>query len=120
VVANLVILWLIAVVVALNRHRLGQAGWDVLVALLAVNVLGYYAGYLGGMLLRLPEGMRRALTIEIGMQNAGLGTTLVLQLFPEQPAAAIPPALYTFGCMLTGTLLARWWAWRDGSTETSP
>ena len=54
--------------------------------------------------------MRRALTLEIGMQNAGLGTILAGQLFADQELVQLPPALYTFGCMLTGTVLAQIWA----------
>ena len=45
----------------------------------------------------------------IGMQNAGLGAFLILEVFKDEPAAAIPMALYTFGCMFTGTILARLW-----------
>jgi BASS family bile acid:Na+ symporter len=52
--------------------------------------------------------MGRALILEIGMQNAGLGTALAADLFRSQPRVMIPTALYTFGCMLTGTLLARY------------
>lgn len=118
VAANLAILWIIAVVVALNRDHLGQVGGRVLFALLTVNLLGYLAGYTGGGLLRLPKGMRRALTLEVGMQNAGLGTVLALTLFPSQPTAAIPPAAYTFGCMFTGTLLAQYWRLHPGGDET--
>jgi BASS family bile acid:Na+ symporter len=55
--------------------------------------------------------MRRAVTLEVGMQNAGLGTALAFHLFTAQ--AAIPCALYTFGCMFTGTVLARYWAEYD-------
>jgi BASS family bile acid:Na+ symporter len=110
VVANLVILWIIAAVVGLNRENLARFQFGVLCALLAVNGSGYVAGYLGGWTLRLPEGMRRALTLEIGMQNAGLGAYLATSLFPERTAIAIAPAMYTFGCMLTGTILARAWA----------
>jgi BASS family bile acid:Na+ symporter len=118
VVANLTILWLIAVVVALNRKTLHSvfepqyrdAALVMVAALLAINLFGYLAGYLGGVALRIDDAMRRALTLEIGMQNAGLGTYLVLQLFPNDPAAAIPTALYTFGCMFTGALLAQLWA----------
>ena len=51
------------------------------------------------------------------MQNAGLGTTLALGLFPDRPAVAIPGALYTFGCMLTGTVLASYWGGRVEATE---
>jgi bile acid:Na+ symporter, BASS family len=70
--------------------------------------------------MRLPSAMRRALTLEVGMQNAGLGTMLVLRLFADTPAAAIPTAAYTFGCMLTGTVLAQVWGRRsrdDSSLE---
>ncbi len=110
VVANLTILWIIAVVVAGNRTRLHELDGRLLWALLGVNLGGYLAGWLGGVLLRLPNPMQRALTLEVGMQNAGLGTVLALELFKQSPHAAIPPALYTFGCMFTGTVLARVWA----------
>jgi bile acid:Na+ symporter, BASS family len=111
-VANLVILWVIAVVVGKNRQDLAQVTAALIVSLLLVNAAGYAAGYAGGAAMRLPEPMRRALTLEIGMQNAGLGATLATQLFPDRPAAALAPALYTFGCMLTGTFLARLWSSR--------
>ena len=110
VVANLTILWIIAVVVGLNRERLAQLQTPLLIALLLINLVGYGVGYGGGFLLRLPERMRRALTIEIGMQNAGLGVLLATEFFPA--ATAIAPAMYTFGCMLTGTLLASFWSRR--------
>jgi BASS family bile acid:Na+ symporter len=110
IVANLTILWIIAVVVGDNRDMLSQMHGRVFGALLAVNIGGYLAGYFGGKLLRFPEPMRRALTLEIGMQNAGLGATLATRLFPDEPATALPAALYTFGCMFTGTILARVWA----------
>ena len=89
--------------------RLADIGALLLAALLGVNLLGYVAGDLGARGLRLSPPMRRALTLEVGMQNAGLGTTLALGLFPDRPAVAVPGALYTFGCMLTGTVLASYW-----------
>ena len=109
-IANLAILWIIAVVVAKNRANLAQLEVGLLAALLGLNLCGYTAGTLGGRAMRLPSGMRRALTLEVGMQNAGLGTVLAMNVFADQPATAIAPALYTFGCMFTGTVLARLWA----------
>lgn len=122
IVANLIILWIIATVVSLNRTRLASGSLDVLVPLLVVNLLGYLAGYAASTAIRQPESMRRALAIEVGMQNAGLGTSLALQLFKDRPAATVPTALYTFGCVFTATILARWWASRglpDESGEKS-
>lgn len=114
-VANLTILWIIAVVVALNRDRVGNVTLLLPAVLLLLNMIGYAAGYLGGHLLRLDRPMRRALTLEVGMQNAGLGSTLAVSLFAASggQAVALAPALYTFGCMLTGTILAATWATAD-------
>jgi BASS family bile acid:Na+ symporter len=112
-VANLLILWVIAAVIAANRERLYHFAPVVVMALACINIGGYLAGYFSGVAIRLDEPMRRALTIEVGMQNAGLGAALALKLFPDRPGVAIAPALFMFGCMLTGTLLARAWAWSD-------
>jgi BASS family bile acid:Na+ symporter len=118
VIANLTILWIIAVVVAVNRDKLVAMDARLPVALLLVNLGGYLAGFYGGRLLRLSDPMRRALTLEIGMQNAGLGSVLAVDLFGKDSSASIPPALYTFGCMFTGIVLARLWAQLGRREET--
>lgn len=120
-VANLAILWIIAVVVGVQRPLLRSAGTSDLLAtlggvLLAINLLGYFAGYWCGAVAGLDERRRRALTIEVGMQNAGVGTQLALSVLGAATVATIPTAMYTFGCMLTGTLLAQAFA-RWGRTE---
>ena len=110
IIANLTILWIIAVVVAVNRDKLPQLDAWLPLALLLLNLSGYLAGLLGSFALRLPDPMRRALTLEIGMQNAGLGTVLAMDLFGKNSTSSIPPAIYTFGCMFTGIIVARLWA----------
>ncbi|WP_339729673.1 bile acid:sodium symporter family protein [uncultured Gimesia sp.] len=108
--ANLSILWIIATIISLNQERLQNVFLSLAVALLVINLLGYLFGYLAGAVIKLNEPMRRALTLEVGMQNAGLGAVLAGQLFPGQEMIALPPALYMFGCMLTGTILAQVWS----------
>ncbi|WP_145341467.1 bile acid:sodium symporter family protein [Rosistilla ulvae] len=116
VLANLVILWIIAVVVGLNRDRLAMIPLSLLASLLIVNLVGYVGGYTAGALARMDEPMRRALTLEVGMQNAGLGTMLAVGSFGDQfPEAAIPTAAYTFGCVFTGTILVSLWRPRPGT-----
>lgn len=109
-IANLAILAIIAIVVGLKRNELGQSSGTILVALAMINAGGFLAGYFGAATLKFPEGMRRALTLEVGMQNAGAGVILANQLFGAESKAVIPCALYTFGCMLTGTILATVWS----------
>jgi len=50
---------------------------------------------------------RRTLAIEIGMQNAGLGTVLALKHFGEK--AAIPAAIFVFICIITASIMAAVW-----------
>jgi bile acid:Na+ symporter, BASS family len=119
-VTNCAVLWVVAVVVATNRHRLSDMTPMLAVILLGINVLGYVAGWFGGAVMRLDDAMRRALALEIGMQNCALGTVLVLSLFPDHPTAAIPTAAYTFGCVFTGSLLASWWSQRPLTSSDSP
>ena len=146
-IANFTILWIIGVVVHINAANvfdaIDQIGGEallrafhftpptgagsssagghilaLLLALLLVNVLGYAVGWFSGRCMKLPLGMRKALLLEVGMQNAGLGATMAQQLFPDREWVALPPALYTFGCMMTGTILAQIWSLR--SSEDLP
>lgn len=112
VIANLAILWIVAAVFAKNRSNLTENALIVAGALLAINLGGYLAGNFGGKIFHFDGAMRRALTLEVGMQNAGLGTVLASDLAGEHPMATIPPALYTFGCMVTGAILAQYWRMR--------
>ncbi|HEY1065451.1 MAG TPA: bile acid:sodium symporter family protein [Pirellulales bacterium] len=114
----LAVFWLMATVVAKNRGQIGLLSLQVLPALVLLNFSGYLAGWLGGKLLRLEESSRRALVIEIGMQNAGLGTVLVTKWFAGYPEAAVPTAVYTFGCILTGAGLAQFWSQYPPKTDS--
>ncbi len=116
-IANLCILWIIAVVVALSRDSLANVTGLIFAGLIVINLGGFAAGEIAGRVAGLETGMRRALILEIGMQNAGLGAKLSLDLFNDAPEAAIPPAAYAFGCMLTGTLLAQCYRWRSGQLQ---
>jgi bile acid:Na+ symporter, BASS family len=129
-IANFTILWIIAFVVAKNRELLAEAfrlgdifrrdtgefsPVSVTLRLFWLNLGGYTAGFVVGSLIGLETAKRRALTLEIGMQNAGLGALLAVDLFG--PEAALPPALFTFGCMFSGTILANYWG-RQGERVT--
>lgn len=106
-VANLVIIMIIASVVAVNVDNIVKITGALLLVLILLNFGGYLAGYFGGKAIGLDGPMRRALTIEVGMQNAGLGTALAMRFFPDTPEASLFCASYTFGCMFTGIVLSQ-------------
>lgn len=116
VIANLAILWIISVVVAKARSEFSSLTVALLLALVLVNGLGYAAGYWGGKVIGLNDAMRRALAIEVGMQNAGLGAKIAGDLFPDAKGAGIPCVLFAFLCVFSATLLARWFSNRPLSS----
>jgi bile acid:Na+ symporter, BASS family len=104
------IVFIIAIVVALNRDNLGTMGWVVVLAVLLHNAGGLTAGYALARLLGWDERTARTLAIEVGMQNSGLAVTLAVKYFA--PAAALPGALFSIWHNLTGSLLASFWSRR--------
>lgn len=113
-IGNIVIIWIIASVVAANRKSFDASVGTLIAPLLFMNIGGYFGGWLGGKIIRIDDRMRRALMIEVGMQNAGLGAFLAKKYFSETPQTALCCALYTFGCMFTGILLVQGFRWLDG------
>ena len=106
------IVFITSLVIAMNKQRLssGEFGWYLLVILavvLLLNIYGMCAGYGVGTLFRMQQPRRRTLCIEIGMQNAGLGTVLALEHFGEK--ATIAPAMFVFVCIITASLLVEFW-----------
>jgi len=101
------IIFICALVIALNRDYLPMMTWGVLGAVIALNLFGMSAGYAVGTVFRFHERRRRTLGIEVGMQNAGLGTVLALKYFGER--VAIPAALFVFVCLISGSIMAEVW-----------
>jgi bile acid:Na+ symporter, BASS family len=101
------IIFICSLVIALNRDRLAGTTPLVLVATLLLNLGGMAAGYGVGTLFRMDMPRRRTLSIEIGMQNAGLGTVLALNYFG--PQATIPTAVFVFVCIITASIMASIW-----------
>ena len=109
------IIFICALVVALNRQFLLQATGPVLAAVITLNVVGMVGGYGVGALFRMDYRRKRTLAIQVGMQNAALGTPLALEHLGTK--AAIPSAFFIFICIITAALAAAFW--QRTSTDTS-
>jgi len=101
------IIFICSLVIARNKEHLAELTGVILAAGLILNIYGMLAGYTTGSLFRMNTRRRRTLTIEIGMQNAGLGTTLALEHFGDE--AALPAAIFVFVCIITASVMASVW-----------
>lgn len=70
------------------------------------NSLGYLLGWLAGKLAGFNTAKKRTISIEVGMQNAGLATVLAGTFFASQPLAVLPCAISCAWHSISGTILA--------------
>lgn len=83
-------------------------------AVLMHNGIGYAIGYAVGILFGFGKAKKRTISIEVGMQNAGLATNLASNFFmATNPLAVVPCALSCAWHSISGTLLAGYFAQRD-------
>jgi len=70
------------------------------------NTTGYILGWFVGSLFGFSEAKKRTISIEVGMQNAGLGTNLATVFFASQPLSVLPCAISCVWHTISGTILA--------------
>lgn len=70
------------------------------------NSLGYLFGYVAGILARFSLAKKKTISIEVGMQNAGLATVLASTFFAAQPLTVLPCAISCAWHSISGTILA--------------
>ena len=98
-IAALAIIIICAYAVAANATRITNLSLWVFLLVVILNGLGYILGWLVGHIFRFELTYKITMSIEIGMQNAGLGVALALKHFA--PEAALPGALFAVWCILT-------------------
>ncbi|MFD1413614.1 bile acid:sodium symporter family protein [Oceanobacillus jeddahense] len=102
------ILIIVTAVTAANAPNVASAGALVFAAVFLHNGFGLFLGYLAARLLGLDENDRRAISIEVGMQNSGLGVSLATTHF--SPFAALPSVWGAIWHNISGPIIATIWA----------
>ncbi|XXF07565.1 bile acid:sodium symporter family protein [Pseudomonas sp. D2-3] len=103
-VSVLSIVAIVAAVVAASQAKIAESGLIIMAVVMLHNGLGLAMGYAAGRLFGMPLAQRKTLSIEVGMQNSGLGAALASAHF--SPLAAVPSALFSVWHNLSGPLLA--------------
>ena len=103
---------IVALVLAANAQRIAEGGPAVFAVVALHNILGLVLGYAIAAALRLSGPKRRALCIEVGMQNSGLAASLAAAHFAAYPMAAVPGAIFSVWHNISGAFAARFFAKR--------
>lgn len=111
--SSIAIATIVAIIIAANAQKLMTGGLTIIVVVMLHNICGLSLGYLIGQLLRLTEPKKRAVSIEVGMQNSGLASSLATLHFAAYPLATIPGAIFSVWHNISGAMVARIYSRRD-------
>jgi BASS family bile acid:Na+ symporter len=112
-VSSLTIAFIVLIIIAANAQKLLMGGMVIILVVVLHNLCGLALGWLVGRLLRLPEAKRRTISIEVGMQNSGLASSLATLHFAAYPMATIPGAVFSVWHNISGAVVARLYASRS-------
>ena len=106
-ISMLSIVWIIAIIVALNHSNLYASSFVLILAVMLHNIIGMSAGYWVTRAMGYDSILARTLAIEVGMQNSGLSVALALKYFT--PLSALPGALFSIWHNVSGAIFATYW-----------
>ena len=102
------IVLIVAAVVAGSKGAIATSGLLIFVVVVLHNGIGYMLGFTAAKLTGMSLAKRKAIAVEVGMQNSGLGAALANAHF--SPLAAVPSAIFSVWHNISGALLANYFA----------
>ena len=114
--SSIAIATIVAIIIGANASKLLTGGVVIILVVMLHNICGLSLGYLLGRLLRLSEPKKRAISIEVGMQNSGLASSLATIHFATYPLATIPGAIFSVWHNISGAIVARLYTHYDKGT----
>ena len=99
---------ILAIITSLSRDKLLQVAPLLILAVALQNAIGYLLGYTGARLLGLGERDARTVSIEVGLQNAGMASGLAISAL-KSAEAGLAAALFGPWMNASGSVLASFW-----------
>ncbi|HFD2140333.1 bile acid:sodium symporter family protein [Acinetobacter baumannii] len=109
-VSVIAIVAIVAAIIGGSKAAILQSGLLILAVVILHNGLGYLLGFTAARFFKLPYADSKAIAIEVGMQNSGLGVALAAVHFSASPITAVPSAIFSLWHNISGPALATYWA----------
>ncbi len=117
--AVVAIVLIVAGIIGVQREKILESGALALGAVTLTHGLAFALAYLLARSRGASISASRTISIEVGMQNSGLGVVLARASFPD-PLVAVPPALSAVVHCLYGSGVAAWWSRRTREHVADP
>jgi len=105
-ISVMAIILIVGGVVSVSSQRIMETGLLIMLVVMCHNLLGYGIGFLLAKACHMDIAKAKAISIEVGMQNSGLATSLAMLHFGA--AAAIPGAIFSVWHNISGSLAANY------------
>ncbi|MCU4553275.1 bile acid:sodium symporter family protein [Acinetobacter nosocomialis] len=109
-VSVIAIVAIVAAIIGGSKAAIFQSGLLILAVVILHNGLGYLLGFTAARFFKLPYADSKAIAVEVGMQNSGLGVALAAVHFAASPITAVPSAIFSLWHNISGPALATYWA----------
>ena len=106
--AVVMIILIVASVIASNKAPITESGFKLLASVFSLHIAGFFFGYILSTLFKQDTIRARTISIEVGMQNSGLGVVLARENFTN-PLTAVPCAISSLAHSLIASVLAAFW-----------
>lgn len=107
------LLGFVAIALWLNWDKFIAGASIYLLVVVAHNALALALGWGSARALALPKADRRAISLEVGLQNSGLGLGIIFTYFAAQTDMAIIAAAWGIWHLISGISLTLFWQWLD-------
>lgn len=103
--------FLLFVAVSFSKHwqTALQIAGAVLLLVVAHNALAFVIGDVSGRVARLPVADRRAVTMEVGIQNSGLALAILFTFYPAAGEMLVVAGFWGVWHLVSGLSLAGYW-----------
>ena len=115
--SSVMIALIVGIIVSANAPKLLTGGLLIVLVVMLHNICGLSLGYLVGRLLRLPHHKCSAISIEVGMQNSGLASSLATVHFAMYQMATVPGAIFSVWHNVSGAVMAKLYARKQEKLE---
>ncbi|MCU4343757.1 bile acid:sodium symporter family protein [Acinetobacter pittii] len=109
-VSVIAIVAIVAAIIGGSKAAILQSSLLILAVVILHNGLGYLLGFTAARFFKLPYADSKAIAVEVGMQNSGLGVALAAVHFAASPITAVPSAIFSLWHNISGPALATYWA----------
>jgi bile acid:Na+ symporter, BASS family len=103
-VSVIAIVLIVSGVVAGSQAQIAKTGLLIFAVVVLHNLLGYCLGFFFSRLFGMDIAKQKAVALEVGMQNSGLGVAIASASF--SPLAAVPSAIFSVWHNISGSILA--------------